>query len=64
MEAKMHKNDKALTVIKNLMEACKSLMNELSQTQATDWGIVNDAMVEGQGYIVANTKKENKNENN
>ena len=51
---------KELEIISNLMEACKSLMNEVSQIEATDWGVVNDAMVEGERYVVVNTKKDDK----
>ena len=44
---------KELEIISNLMEACKTRMDEVSQVRATDWGIVNDALIEGQRYIVA-----------
>jgi hypothetical protein len=33
-------------VIRNLIKACNSLMGEVCQKKATDWGIVNDALVE------------------
>jgi len=52
-------------VIEMLMKACVSLMDEVSQIKVTDWGIVNDAMIEGQRYLIANQKinqKERKND--
>lgn len=33
--------------IKALMAACTTLMDEVTNQRATDWGIVNDAMVAG-----------------
>ena len=50
--------NKEVKIISDLMEACKSLMDEISQWRATNWGVVNDAMQNGQRYIVAHTKKD------
>lgn len=38
--------------IRNLMKACNTLMDEVCQKKATDWGIVNGAMVEAGRYLM------------
>lgn len=56
----MNKKDTVtVKIIQDLIKACGSLMNELSQVQATDWGIVNDALVAGERYVRTCYKKEN-----
>lgn len=45
-------------IIKNLIEACSTLMDEICKQKATNWGIVNNALVEGERYVSIN--KENK----
>ena len=38
-------------VIAKLMAAVQSLMDEQAGTRATNWGVVNDAMVQGQAAL-------------
>ena len=42
-------------VIRKLMAACDTLMDEVTKQKATKWGIVNDAMVAGAAAIRALT---------
>lgn len=44
-------------IISDLMKACDSLMGEVCQTKATDWGLVNNALVEGRKYLVVDKSK-------
>ena len=38
-------------IIKGLLSACETLMDEACKQKATNWGIVNDAMVAGEKYL-------------
>lgn len=45
-------------IIEDLIKACSSLMDELAQQKATDWGIVNNALVAGERYVKQNKEKD------
>lgn len=49
--------NKELKIIKNLMLACNSLANEVSQREATDWGLVSDALCQAGIFIQKYEKK-------
>lgn len=45
-------NPELIETLKNLLLACNELMTEfVSKKRAADWGLINDAMVEGQKAI-------------
>jgi len=46
-----------LEIIQKLMKACDSMMQEITQQKATNWGLVNDALVAGERYV-AEKKRE------
>ena len=50
-----------IKVCEDLMLACDSLMREVTGKEATNWGLVNDAMVAGHGFV-AEAKKAAKQE--
>lgn len=47
---KMHMSEADL-IIANLIKACDTLMDEVCQREATDWGIVNDAIVAANRHL-------------
>ncbi len=51
--ARAEERETADKVIRNLMAACVTLMDEVVHKKATQWGIVNDAMVAGTAAIRA-----------
>lgn len=48
---------KEIEVIKMLLDACSSLMDELGGSKAADWGLINNALVEGERLVIKHERR-------